>query len=297
MQCLLSRRALARTVAATTISATIIAALIPPAHADTLDDIKRANKVRIGFSNINPYGYVDDKGQVTGQAPELLRAFFADLGIKDIEPVVTDWGALIGGLIARRFDVISTGMLIQPKRCEVIAFGDPEYKIQSAFAIKAGNPKKLTSYKAVAAVSDARLGMLTGAGDIRYAELAGIPESRRVLFPDFNAALAGLQADRVDAVVASTVTIKQALKRLGDPKIAYTDLDEPPKGEDGRPVISYGGMGFRKEDAAFRAAWNEWLGKQLATGRATRIMEPFGFGPEALPPKGLSADQVCAEAK
>ena len=288
-------RALARAVAALVVVAAASAPQL--ASADALEAIKSANKIRIGFSNINPYGYVDDKGRITGQAPELLRAFFSDLGVKEIEPVVTDWGALIGGLIARRFDVISTGMLIQPKRCEVIAFGDPEYKIQSAFAVKAGNPKSLTSYRAVAASPTARLGMLTGAGDIRYAELAGIPEARRVLFPDFSAALSGLQADRVDAVVASTVTIKQALKRLNDPNIAYTDLDEPPKGEDGRPVVSYGGMGFRKEDVALRVAWNEWLAKQLASGRATQIMQPFGFGPEALPPKGLTADDVCRESK
>ncbi len=137
--------------------------------------------------------------------------------------------------------------------------------------------------------------VLTGAGDIRYAELAGVPEDRRVLFPDFTAALAGLQADRVDAVVASSITIQNALKRLGDPEIEYAELTEQPRGEDGNPVVSYGGMGFRKEDSALRDSWNEWLAGQLASGRATEIMQPFGFGRETLPPADVTADQICGE--
>ena len=281
------------TIAMPAISAAL--ACVSPAAADTLDDIKAAGKVRIGIPNINPYGYVDGEGNVTGQAPELTRAFFADMGVTEIEPVVTEWGALIGGLLASRFDIISTGMLIQPERCKQIAFGNPEYKIVSAFAVKKGNPKDLTSYQSIAENEDALIGMLTGAGDIRYAELAGVPEDRRVLFPDFTAALAGLQADRVDAVVASSITIQNALKRLGDPEIEYAELTEQPRGEDGNPVVSYGGMGFRKEDSALRDSWNEWLAGQLASGRATEIMQPFGFGRETLPPADVTADQICGE--
>lgn len=280
-------------------AATALAAVfaLTPAQADALDDIRASGKVRIGIPNINPYGYVDGDGKVTGQAPELTRAFFADMGVDQVEPVVTEWGALIGGLMAGRFDIIATGMLIQPERCRQIAFGNPEYRIVSAFAVRQGNPKGLTSYQAVAANGEARIGMLTGAGDIRYAELAGVPAGRRVLFPDFTAALAGLQAGRVDAVVASTVTIRNALARLGDPQLEYAELTEQPRGEDGNPVVSYGGMGFRKQDGPLREAWNQWLAAQLQSGRATQIMEPFGFGSESLPPSDVTADQICKETK
>lgn len=280
----------------------VIAALIAgsgvcAAHSGTLEDIKASGKVRIGIPNINPYGYIDGDGHVTGQAPELTRAFFADMGVKEVDPVVTEWGALIGGLMAGRFDIIATGMLIQPERCRQISFGNPEYKIVSAFAVRKGNPLALTSYQTVAKHDAAKIGMLTGAGDIRYAELAGVPAARRILFPDFTAVLAGLQAGRVDAVVASTVTIRNALTRLADPELEYAELTEQPLGENGKPVVSYGGMGFRKEDAALREAWNSWLTAQLQSGKATQIMAPFGFGPETQPSADITADQICSETK
>lgn len=265
------------------------------AGAGTLDDIKTSGTVRIGIPNIVPYGYIDGDGTVTGQAAELARAFFADMGVAEVDPVVTEWGGLIGGLLAGRFDLIATGMIIQPERCRQIAFGDPEYKLVSAFVVRKGNPLALTSYEAVAANPKARLGMLTGSGDIRYAELSGIAEGQKVMFPDFTTAVAGLQADRVDAVAGRSVTIQNALSRIGDANIEYAELTEQPRGEDGEPVISYGGMGFRKEDAALREAWNLWLKDQLASGQATAIMAPFGFGPETLPPSGLTADQICGD--
>ncbi|MCK9553830.1 transporter substrate-binding domain-containing protein, partial [Aquamicrobium sp.] len=92
-----------RCVLAAAIALAAVLALTP-AQADALDDIRASGKVRIGIPNINPYGYVDGDGEVTGQAPELTRAFFADMGVDRVEPVVTEWGALIGGLMAGRFD-------------------------------------------------------------------------------------------------------------------------------------------------------------------------------------------------
>jgi polar amino acid transport system substrate-binding protein len=265
------------------------------AQDDSLARIQAAGKVKIGFANINPYGYVGPDGKITGQSPELTKAFFADMGIADIEPVITDFGTLIGGLVAQRFDIVSTGMLIQPERCKIVAFGNPEYQMNRAFAVRAGNPKGLTSFVALAKNPAAKLGMLTGAGELHLAELVGIPKDRQVLFPDLSAAVAGLQADRVDAVVASTVTIRQALARANDAQLEFATLTEQPADETGKPVVGYGGMAFRKEDKALREAWNAWLAENLKTGRVAKIIEPFGFGAETLPPEGITADDACAE--
>ncbi|MGO4668276.1 ectoine/hydroxyectoine ABC transporter substrate-binding protein EhuB [Bosea sp. 2RAB26] len=272
------------------------AALSQP-QDDSLARIKSQGKVRIGFANINPYGYVMPDGRVTGQAPELIRAFFADMGVSSLEPVVTDFGSLIGGLVAKRFDIVATGMLIQPERCKIVSFGDPEYQINRAFAVKKGNPKGVTSFVSLARHADAKIGLLTGAGEIRFSELAGIPQERRLLFPDLSAAIAGLQAGRVDAVVASTVTIRGALSRANDPRLDFAALSEQPRDESGNESIGYGGMAFRKDDISLREAWNTWLAKALKSGRVTSIIEPFGFGPETLPKEGTTAEYACAERK
>lgn len=49
---------------------------------------------------------------------------------------LTEFGSLIGGLQAKRFDLITAGMFVNPKRCEAVLFADPEYSIGEAIAVK-----------------------------------------------------------------------------------------------------------------------------------------------------------------
>jgi polar amino acid transport system substrate-binding protein len=247
------------------------------AQAETaLDRIKAAGVVRVGIANINPYGFVGPDGKVSGQSPELLRAFFGSMDV-EVEPVVTEFGSLIGGLLAGHFDVVSTGMLIQPDRCDVVAFGNPEYRSDNAFAVSKGNPLRLTSYRTVAESANARLGMITGSGEIAYATRAGVPDDRQILFPDLTTAMAALQAGRVDAVVASTVTMRNAVTRAATDTVEYAALSEQPTSEDGKPATRYGAMAFRKEDDALRDTWNAWLAENLANGTVTKIICPLNL--------------------
>jgi len=264
------------------------------ASETALERIRNAGTVKVGIANINPYGYVDGEGRVTGQSAELLRAFFKEQNV-DVVPVVTEFGSLIGGLRAGHFDVVSTGMLIQRDRCEVVAFGNPEYRSDNAFAVGKGNPLGLTSYRSVAESSSARLGMISGSGEIALAAHAEIPTGRQVLFPDLTTAMAGLQAGRVDAVVASTITIRNAVARAATPAIEYASLTEQPQTQSGKPATRYGAMAFRQGDTELREAWNAWLAANLASGLVTELIEPFGFDAETLPPPGLTAQDVCSQ--
>jgi polar amino acid transport system substrate-binding protein len=54
-------------------------------------------------------------------------------------------------------------------------------------------------------------------------------------------------------------------------------------------------MAFRQEDVDLREAWNTWLAAGLESGRVTEIIEPFGFGPETIPPEGITAEQACQQ--
>lgn len=139
----------------------------------------------------------------------------------------------------------------------------------------------------------ARFGMISGSGEIALAANANIPKDRQVLFPDLATAMAGLQADRVDAVVASTITINNAITRAANPAIEYASLTEQPKTKSDMPATRYGAMAFRQDDTDLREAWNSWLAQNLANGTVTKITEPFGFGPETIPPSSLTAEDVC----
>ena len=60
-----------------------------PAEADTLDDIRKAGKVRIAIDlAIPPFGITDDKMQPAGSDVDLARLLAKDLGV-ELEIVTT----------------------------------------------------------------------------------------------------------------------------------------------------------------------------------------------------------------
>jgi polar amino acid transport system substrate-binding protein len=51
---------------------------------------------------------------------------------------------------------------------------------------------------------------------------------------------------------------------------------------------------FRKEDTDLVEAFNEELKKLIDSGELTEMIEPFGFGPETLPPDDVTTESLCA---
>src|SRR5690606_4045881 len=129
---------------------------------DTLERIRAAGVVRVGFANEAPFAYVDtETGRLTGEAPELARLAFRQLGVEELEGVLTEFGSLIPALQAGRFDVIAAGMYITPQRCQEVLFSDPTYAIGEAFIVPAGNPLDLHSYQDLRDTPSATLGVVT----------------------------------------------------------------------------------------------------------------------------------------
>lgn len=259
---------------------------------DTLDRIRRTGIVRIGYANEAPFGYLDSStGTITGEAPEVARIILHKLGASQVVPVVTEFGSLIPGLKARRFDVIAAGMYVTPPRAEEIAFSNPTYVIGEAFLVKAGNPLNLHSFEDIAASGNARLGVMGGSVEHGYAKSLGLPAARVVVFPAYPSALAGLTTGRVDAVAATVLTANDLLRKINDDRIERAEPFYDPV-IDGKSMRGYGAFGFRKHDLALRDAFNEELAKFIGTPEHLELVEPFGFAAEMLPGDITVADIV-----
>src|SRR5690606_5411399 len=134
------------------------------APSDTLAKAKREGKLRVGFANEPPFAYQEsDSGRLTGEAPEIARVVLKELGVGETDGVLTEFGSLIPGLQAGRFDMIAAGMYVLPERCEQIDFSDPSYSVGAAFVVAKGNPLELHGYADVAAHPTARLAVVAGA--------------------------------------------------------------------------------------------------------------------------------------
>ena len=105
--------------------------------ASTLERAKQDGFIRVGFANEAPFGFATPEGKLTGEAPEVAKAVLNAIGIPQVDGVLTEFGSLIPGLKAKRFDVIAAGMFITPKRCAEIAFSEPSYGIGQAMLVKA----------------------------------------------------------------------------------------------------------------------------------------------------------------
>ena len=247
------------------------------ASGSLLEELRDEGRVRVGIANEVPYGYEDEDGNVTGEAPEVARVVLAELGIDEIEATVVDFNALISGLQAGQFDMIAAGMYINAERAEQILFSDPDYCVGEAFAVPKGNPAGLSDFASVTENPDVTIAVLSGAVEEGYAAAAEVPDSQIELFTDVNAQYDALEAGRVDAVTGTYLTVKQQVDALDG-----FEATEPftPVDEDGEEVLGCGGFGFRQEDQAFRDAFNDELNALQESGELIDVITGFGFAEE-----------------
>lgn len=245
----------------------------------------------IGFANEEPYAYKEADGTLTGEAVEIARAILKNLGVEEMRGELTEFGALIGGLQAERFDMITAGMFINEKRCEAVLFADPEYSIGEAIAVKAGNPLGLKSYADIAAHSDAKVAVMAGAVELEYLQKSGVPDDRIVIVPDQDAAVNALQSGRADAMTMTGPALQARLDAAKDDSLERVEGFEQPI-IDGQDVRGYGASAFRIGDEALRDAFNAELQKMKDSGELLTILEQFGFTESELP-GDVTAAALC----
>ncbi|MEU6753993.1 ectoine/hydroxyectoine ABC transporter substrate-binding protein EhuB [Spirillospora sp. NPDC046719] len=256
----------------------------------TLDKAKKAGKITVGFANEAPYGYTDKDGKLTGEAPELARAIFKKLGIDKVEGVQVDFGGLIGGLNAKRFDAIAAGMFITPERCASAAFANPEYVAKSAFMVPKGNPKNLKNQNDPAKAG-VRVGVLTGAVEQGYAEKSGVKKSDIKTFQDQASAYEGLKSGRIDCIWLTRISLADLLSKHQDGKYEVTDAFTPVI--DGKEQLGAGAFVFRKADSDLLNAWNTQLAALEKGNQLLPILQPFGFTQAEMPSPDDTAAKFC----
>jgi polar amino acid transport system substrate-binding protein len=278
-----SRRGLIGLVAGLATAATVGAA-----HAQTtLEQAKADGYIRVGFANEAPYGFATPDGKLTGESPEVVKAVLNKMGIEQVDGVLTEFGSLIPGLQAGRFDIIAAGMFVTPKRCEQIQFSEPTYGIGQAFLVSEGNPKGIKDYSSIADNSDLKLAVMAGAVEGGYAKDSGIPLDQLVVLPDQSSLVKAVQAGRADAAALTANSIADmAAKNEG------VESTEPFGMVAGQSVVGHGAIGFRKDDTDLYEAFNAELKEFIGSDEHIALVTPFGFGKGFLPTKTTA--ELCA---
>ncbi len=266
-----------------------------PKAESTLERAKRQGFVAVGLANEKPYAYATLEGKLTGEAVEIARVALKNMGIKEMNGVLTEFGSLIPGLKAKRFDIITAGMYITVPRSQEVTFANPEYTIGEAIAVKAGNPANLHNFKDIAANPKVKIGVMAGA--VEYAQVikSGIAKDQIITVPDQPSALAALQAGRVDVITMSGPALQSMLDAAKDKNVERVmDFTQPVI--DGKPAQAYGAAAFRQEDQDFVAAYNAEIEKMKQSGELMTILKSFGFTDQENPGT-ITTDQVLAQQK
>lgn len=255
--------------------------------------IEKEGYVRIGFANEPPFGFATSAGAIAGEAPEIARAVLDRMGLQNVkmEGVVTEFGSLIPGLLADRFDMIAAGMFVRPARCEQIAFSEPTVGLGTAIMVAAGNPKKLHSFEDIAKSPDAKLAVVSGGAELEYARASGIPDDRLHVLLDNPSGMAAVVTGQADAFALSSLVIQNMINTANNPAIERaTPFSDPVV--NGASVRGYGAFGFRKDDADFVTAFNAELTKFIGSKEHRAIVAPYGFT-EAELPGDMTTAKLC----
>lgn len=268
------------------LACTLLTGLAAGAQASTLDKVKDSSSVRIGYANETPFAYTALDGSVTGESPEIVKKIFERMGVEKINPVLTEWGSLIPGLRASRFDLIAAGMYITPERCKQVLFTDPHYQLPDTLLTKAGNPKNLHSYEDIAK-SGAKVAIMSGTVNLGYARSAGITDDQILQVPDTTAQLQAVRAGRADAAVGTQLTMKGLADKGGDSVEAIAEFKDDPA------HTGYGALAFRPEDRELRDAVNAELKQWLGSEEHLATVGPFGFDQSNITDK--TAAELCGQ--
>ncbi len=246
-------------------------------RAENLAERMKAGKaMRLGFANEVPWAYPGDNNEPRGFVNAIAIGVLKKMGIDKVEPVVTDWGGLIPGLNADRFDTVTGGMYILNKRCENMAFSEPIGRFGDAFIVKKGNPKGISNYKDIASKGAI---MVTGAGynTVDAAKKEGVPDANIMQVPGNTEILAAVKSGRADAGAVTFFSAQELAGQAPD-EIEVTDPNAMPDW-----TYNWVGIGFRKDDEAFLKQFNAALKAYIGSEEMMAAVKTYGYTKAQLP--------------
>ncbi|WP_373414979.1 ectoine/hydroxyectoine ABC transporter substrate-binding protein EhuB [Ensifer aridi] len=261
-----------------------VASFATSASAQTLlEKIKNGERIRIGFSNEIPWAYPGENNEPLGFVNAMTIDILKKLGTTKIEPVVTEWGSLIPGLQAGRFDIITGGMFILPERCRNVLFTEPLGKSPYALIVQKGNPEGLHSYQDIL---DKGLTFVTASGydEVKIAREVGIPEDKIMQVAGPIEIVQAVKAGRAAAGGGDSFTFRRFAD--DDDTVELADPLAPPT------IPGYPALALRLDQQAEVDAINVVLRDYIGSPEQLESVRKYGYTKANLP-DGSKAAALC----
>ncbi|HEY0703660.1 MAG TPA: transporter substrate-binding domain-containing protein [Candidatus Acidoferrales bacterium] len=172
----------------------------PRSTVDTLAEIKKAGKLRVGVSMIVPWAMHDKDGKLIGFEIDVAKKIARDLGV-EVEFYPDELRYLIPDLKDNRFDVIVSGFSISTNRAMQVNFSQPYNYVDVTFAANKEMESKLktlgdfNSPDVTIGVLDTSTAVDIASNAFPNAQLRTYPESADIFTDLLDGKIAGAVAD------------------------------------------------------------------------------------------------------
>ena len=261
------------------------------AGAADLDELRDKGSIRVAIADERPYGYIDEEGNARGPGPDVARHVLEQIGIDDIEWVVTNFGDLIPGLQEERFDMTAAEMAVQPDRCEKIIYSEPNTTYGEGLLVRTGNPHGLRMYSDFARRNELKVAILEGANQRDYLRALDVPAGKIVTIEENEDAIEAIVSGRADAYAATSLTVAGLAEKSDEVEPALNFVDPV---INGREVRGWGAFSFNKESVELRDAFNEVLVPYKYTDAWEQTLTRYGFSKlDVLNSFKYDTEQLC----
>jgi polar amino acid transport system substrate-binding protein len=239
------------------------------AHADRLDDIKKAGVLRVAtFDSNPPFGFVNPAtNHVVGLDVDYANALADKLGVKlELQP--TNPANRIPFLASGKVDLVLANFTITDERAKQVDFSIPYFSSGQQFLAKKGvlkSPEQINSL---------RIGADKGTTN-EIAVREKFPQATIVAYDDTPFAFAALRAGNVQAITQDGPKLVGLLANVPDKQ----NYEIPPF----TITNDYMGVGIPKGEVRLTAFVNDALKGLEADGSAGKIYNRW-FGPQTKTP-------------
>ncbi|MBI1879912.1 MAG: transporter substrate-binding domain-containing protein [Chloroflexi bacterium] len=113
--------------------------LFSPRDDGSLAEIRRRGTLRVGLdASFPPFETIDANGQIVGLDVDIAQAIAADLGV-EVELVNIGFDGLYDALLARRVDLVISGLPYDPRWTQDVAYSSNYFNAGQVLVVRAGD--------------------------------------------------------------------------------------------------------------------------------------------------------------
>ncbi|MCA0250053.1 MAG: transporter substrate-binding domain-containing protein [Proteobacteria bacterium] len=249
-----------RMLVAVALAAVAVMGMNTAAHADALDDIRKAKKIRIAVDlGVPPYGMTDDKMQPTGSDIETAKLLAKDWGL-EFEHVPTTGASRIPSLQTGKADLVISTLSITPERAKVIDFSKGYAVLRTVIAA----PKSV-NVKSMADLDGKTVGTVRGTTHDTQLTKEGPKGMKLVRYED--------DATEAQAFLSGQVDIFSTAELL----VAPIDKKNPARQVEVKFVLDTFklAVGVKKDEKRLLEEVNKWIETNLKNGKLDAIYKKY----------------------